>query len=220
MSCDTWIEALSAAADGEDPGVDPRLVAAHLTRCEPCRAFATELEGVDVASRVAVVPAAPDLARQVARSAAVADRARVSGVLRALLGGIAIAVGVSSIPPLIFGDDGMGMGMSHAARHFGAFSMAYAVGLLVVTVRPARARTMLPVAFVVASALAVTAVFDAAEGRVTFIAEGRHIPELVSLALVWLLTRANVAAGAVAPHTTVPLRLVEHDISPDQREVG
>ena len=106
-----------------------------------------------------------------------------------------------------------------ATKTRGSVGAAF-VGLLVVAVRPARARTMLPVAFVVASALAVTAVFDAAEGRVTFIAEGRHIPELVSLALVWLLTRANVAAGAVAAHTTVPLRLVDHDISPDRREVG
>lgn len=216
MTCDTWVEALSANADGEDPGVDARLVAAHVSSCPSCRSFADGIAAAGPATKVGSAPTMPDLSHHVARLTAIADRARVNVVLRAVLAGIAIAIAISAIRPLVFGDDGMGMGMSHVARHFGAFSMAYAVGLLVVVARPARARTMLPVAFVVAGALGITAVLDALEGHVTFIAEGRHIPELFSLVLVWLLARANLGAGSAAENTAATLRLVGSEDSADQ----
>ena len=77
---------------------------------------------------------------------------------------------------------------THAARHLGAFSIAYGVGLLVVVVRPARARTMLPVAAVLAGALAITSVIDLAgrhESRCS--GEAIHLPELISVLLIWLL---------------------------------
>jgi peptidoglycan/LPS O-acetylase OafA/YrhL len=161
----------------------------------------------------------PDLSHRVAKLAAVADRSSTSIVLRLLLAGTAVLIAISSIPPLVFGEDGMDMGMSHVARHFGAFSMAFAVGLLVVALRPARARTMLPVAFVVAMALAITAVFDASEGRVTFLGEGEHLPELASLALVWLLVRTTARAAADPETAGTELRLV-HDDDTSHREAG
>ena len=71
-------------------------------------------------------------------------------------------------------------------------------------VRPARARTVLPVAAVLAGALFVTAVVDLATGTVPFINETLHIPELLSVLLVWLLAvpsprrpvRIDTAGGA------------------------
>ena len=99
---------------------------------------------------------------------------------------------------------GDGTAGGHEARHLGAFSIAYAVALLVVAVRPARARTVLPVAAVLAGALFVTAVVDLATGTVPFINETLHIPELLSVLLVWLLAvpsprrpvRIDTAGGA------------------------
>ena len=46
MSCGEWITAISAQADGEDPGVDPRLLAAHLDSCASCRSYRDQVAGL------------------------------------------------------------------------------------------------------------------------------------------------------------------------------
>ena len=87
---------------------------------------------------------------------------------------------------------------AHSARHLGAFSVAYAVGLIVVVVRPARARTMFHVAIVLAAGMVVTAVVDIAQGRVPLVNEALHIPELFSVLFLWLLARPRPDAPASA----------------------
>jgi len=97
---------------------------------------------------------------------------------------VAAGIVVLSVPALVLGEGAAG---AHDARHLGAFSIAYAVALLVVAVRPARARAMLPVAAVLAGALLVTAVVDLFTGSVPLVNEALHVPELLSVVLVWLL---------------------------------
>ena len=46
---------------------------------------------------------------------------------------------------------------------------------------------MLPVAAVLAGALVITAVVDLAQRRVPLVGEAAHLPEVVSVVLVWLL---------------------------------
>lgn len=219
MSCDTWIEALSARADGEDPGIDLGLLDAHVARCADCRSYAADLDGSAQVRVVESVDTAPDLSRRIAKLAAVADRGAASVVARLALAAIAIVIGVGALPQLVLGEDGMEHGTSHLARHVGAFSVAFAVGLLVVVARPARARTMLPVAFVVAAALAITAVLDATEGRVTFIAEGKHLPELCSVVLLWILARPSASTDVRSESRSADLRLVRDDDTA-RREAG
>ena len=107
--------------------------------------------------------------------------------LRAVLALVAVEVLVLSVADLTAG--GGGAEAMHATRHLGAFAAAYAVGLLAVVVRPARARAMLPVAVVVAGALAVTAVVDIAQGRIPLGGEALHVPEIVSVVVIWMLAR-------------------------------
>ena len=132
-----------------------------------------------------MVDAQPDLSRQVARLAAIADRAGSWTIVRGLLAVVAIEILVFSLPELVLGDNQEVS--DHSARHLGAFTVAYAVGLLVVVIRPARARTMLPVAAVLAGALLVTAVVDLLNGRVPLVDEAQHLPEVISVVLVWLI---------------------------------
>jgi predicted anti-sigma-YlaC factor YlaD len=75
----------------------------------------------------------------------------------------------------------------HAARHLGSFAVAYAIGLIVVALRPAKARGMLPLTAALAGCLAVTAVIDVAQGRTPALTEVRHIPEVLGLILVWVM---------------------------------
>ena len=201
MTCANWREAISAVADGEDPGVDERLLDAHLARCPSCRDYRDQVERHRRTIRIREADAMPDLSRRIVKLNAVADRMSRWRYARAALAIVAIEIIVMSVPALIFGDESATS--AHAARHLGAFSIAYAVGLLVVVARPARARTILPVSFVLAGALLLTSVIDVANGSIPLVTETGHLPELLSVLLVWLLAmpapRRDAATVAAAP---------------------
>lgn len=206
MACDRWTEALSAIADGEDPGVDQRLLDAHLQHCERCREFQSEISALPGPRTVGAAPM-PDLSKRVIRLNAIADRASQWGLVRGLLAIVAIEVIVLSLPEFLLGQ---AQGSSaHAARHIGAFSIAYAAALLVAAIRPARARSILPVATVLAGALAITAAIDIVEGRIPLLGEAIHIPEILSVGLLWMLAtpgprrwrRQVTGSGQVTPET-------------------
>ncbi len=217
MSCERWREAISATVDGEEPGIDARLVDAHMARCPSCRTFRAASDEARRATRVRAAQPMPDLSRRVAKLAAIADRAARWSTVRVLLAVVAIEIVAFSVPMLILGDDASSS--THASRHLGAFTLAYGVGLLVVVVRPARARTMLPVAAVLAGALVITAIIDLVEGRIPLTGEAQHLPELISVVLIWLLTvptpRIIGRAGARHGFEDVELRLID-----EQRDAG
>ncbi len=206
MTCQPWQEAISAVADGEAAGVEERLLESHLARCPLCRRFQADVNQSARAGRVRPAEAMPDLAPRVVKLNATADRASHWGPIRAALALVALLIVGLSLPALLLGDEAATS--AHAARHLGAFSAAYGVGLLVVAVRPAKARAMLPVAQVLAGALLVGAVVDILNGNIPLTGESTHLPELASVALIWLLAipapRRKPAAGQ-----TESLRLVE-----------
>ena len=61
--------------------------------------------------------------------------------------------------------------------------------MLVVVVRPARARAVLPVALVLAGALVITAIIDLVDRRIPLTGGATHLPELLSVVTPGLLTR-------------------------------
>jgi predicted anti-sigma-YlaC factor YlaD len=201
MSCATWRDAISGIADGEPSGLDARLVDAHVARCEACAAFREDVHRL-ARSGISASPDMPDLSRAVVRAARLADRLSVRWVLRAGLVVVAVQVAALGTPALLLGDsDGAG---EHAARHLGSFAVAYAIGLVVVALRPAKARGMLPMAAALAGCLVVTAVIDVARGESPIIAEVTHVPELVGLVLVWLLAAEPRRHPASSPGSGHP----------------
>lgn len=219
MSCERWREAISAEHDGEDPGLSPELVERHIAGCADCQLFRRDLEAMRSPVRLHVPPPMPDLSRQVVKRSVLLDRLSRWSLVRGLLAIIAVEIIVLAVPSLI-ATPGSG-GAAHGSRHLGSFSIAYAVGLLVVVARPARARTMVPVAAVLAAALVLTAAVDVAEGRVPLINETGHLPEILSVPLLWLLAvpvpgwRSRRGKPDSAWHRA--LRLVGED-EPDHRE--
>jgi len=198
VNCEPWQDSISAIADGEDPGIDVRLLEAHIARCPACSSFRAFAEADHRRSVVRPAEPQPDLAPQVARWAAVLDRSSRWSAARAVLAVVAIEIIAFSLPALVLGDEQQTS--QHAARHLGAFTVAYGVGLLAVVVRPARARAMLPVAAVLAGALVITAIVDLVNGDVPLLGETQHLPEVLSVVLVWLLAvpgrrRAGPASG-------------------------
>ncbi|MCU1365461.1 MAG: hypothetical protein JWN39_1100 [Ilumatobacteraceae bacterium] len=219
MTCDPWLEAISARADGEPPTIDDRMVDSHIASCPSCRSFADNLHELRRAS-VDVAAPMPDLSGRVVKAARLADRNSVWWVLRLGLGVVAVQVVVLSTPALLLGHESGSD--PHTARHLGSFAIAYAIGLLVVALRPAKARGMLPLAAALAGCLAITAVIDIAEGRVPAVAEMHHVPEVVGLVLVWVLAMPKRLPTMTAGgrHRKLPsLRAVSdaHDADGDRR---
>jgi len=172
-------------ADGEDPQVDPELVAHHLTKCPSCRRLDHDIRQLRRTTRVRPAPVMADISSRVVKANRVEDPRSRWVALRGLLVVVALQIVVLAAPALFLGDEAGAA--PHDARHLGAFSIAYAVGLLVVAIRPARARTMLPVAQVLGLAIVISAVVDIADGSIAAASEIGHIPEVLSVAIVWLL---------------------------------
>jgi predicted anti-sigma-YlaC factor YlaD len=208
MSCESWRREISALADGEAAEVDGHLLDAHLANCPACRAFRENIHRLRRAM-VGTAPEMVDLSGRVAKLVAVVDRAGRWSIARGLLAVVAVEIIVLSLPALILGEEQATS--VHAARHLGAFAIAYAAGLLVVVARPARARTMLPVAGLLAGALLITGIVDIVDGHVPLGGEALHIPELVSVVLIWLLAAParQPATGDRRTRPGRPLRLVD-----------
>lgn len=179
MGCARWEESVSALADGEEPDLPADLVRSHIADCPDCRRFAAGL-GFDPSAT-----AERDFAAAVVEDNARLDRAEGTRLLRVLVALCSATIAALAVQPLISGElDGIA---SHDARHAGAFGIAFAVALAVAAWRPARARSILPVALVLALAIALTAVLDIVLGEATIVGELIHLPELLSVPLVWLL---------------------------------
>jgi predicted anti-sigma-YlaC factor YlaD len=225
VECERWQEAISASVDGEraggGPAIEARLIEAHLAHCGACREFRDLAERSRRAMRLHVAGPMPDLSPRIVKMNAVADRASRWGAARAVLAVVALEIVVFSLPALVLGDEKNTS--AHAARHLGAFTVAYGVGLLVVVVRPARARAVLPVAMVLAGALSITALIDLISGHVPLVGEAQHLPELISVVLVWYLATptprrtgwlGRLGRAAPAEAATGALRVV------DERDAG
>jgi len=128
-----------------------------------------------------------DLADRVTAAAARRDRDAIRGALR--IGLVVVALGelTFAVPDLLLGH---GLGHpehAHLVRHAGAFAIAYAIGLLWVAHRPARARAFLPFTIALAGAMAVGALADSVVGDVPAIYETQHLLEVAGMVLVWVL---------------------------------
>jgi predicted anti-sigma-YlaC factor YlaD len=210
MECSRWRDAVSAMADGEPADIDTRLVAAHLARCPGCRSYKALVESAPkVTGRPEPAEPMPDLSKAISRLNAAADRAAHWSILRILLAVVAVQVIAFSLPALVLGD--VKDTATHSARHLGAFGVAYGVALVVVVVRPARARSILPVALVLAGAQIITAIVDMATGRIPLVGEAGHLPEIVSVVLIWLLAVPSTRRGHVRtkPSSRPDLKVVD-----------
>ncbi len=187
VTCSAVQQAISARADGEDAGLDDAEIGEHMQQCSDCTSHSDFVHRLRRSS-IGVAGENEDVTVDVVRRSRSLDGMWTWSLARVVLVVCAVWVIASSVSDLL----GLGVDDVHEARHLGAFTLAYGVALGVVVVRPARARTVLPVAIVVSGALAVTATIDVIEGHVPLVHEAVHLPELVSVAAVWILARAGL----------------------------
>lgn len=200
MECENYRLGISARLDGEDAGVDDATLAWHLASCEACRRFESEAIAVTRAVRVATSETPPDLTPTI-MAAINAERVSKAKVRRfdpqALRGGlIALAVVqmLLALPVLVLGrDSGAPV---HIAREVGSFDFALAVGFFFVGWRPARAYGMLPLVAALVGCLAIATGVDLVRGTATLFNESAHLLDLMGLAAVWGLSRAERYPGS------------------------
>jgi predicted anti-sigma-YlaC factor YlaD len=187
MNCITARSAISARLDGEDLGVDPAAVDAHLSECPACRAFARDAAAVHRDVRLARAPAVPDLTAPILAAIGSEGRRQPAHerALRVTLFAVALVQIVVAAPALVLGDDA-GVPV-HVARHIGSFDLALAVGFLFVAWRPSRALGLLPVVAALVACLVGTSVLDVLDGQAAALTETQHVVEVAGLGAVWLL---------------------------------
>lgn len=215
MDCSRWRDALSAIADGEQADIDERLVTAHVSRCPGCRSYKEMIDSSPSITRISTAADMPDLSKTITKLNAAADRAAHWSILRIVLAVVAAQVIAFALPALLLGEE-QGVA-THAARHLGAFGVAYGVALMVVVVRPARARSILPVALVLAGAQVLGAVVDLATGRIPLVGEAQHLPQIISVFLIWFLAVPSTRRGDARANPTDPPRL---EIVDGERRAG
>ncbi len=177
-------ELISAAADGELSATDQLLLDAHLANCSDCAAYADRVVSLTRSIRLRPAETMPDLVEIVMQRARPYRLGR-GGWLRPALVWVAIVIVAQSISPLI---SGRAEGVStHLARHLGAFSLAFAIGLLYAAWKPHRAYGMLPFAAALVATSAISAVLDLAAGHRSAVGEVAHFSELAGLLLLWMI---------------------------------
>jgi predicted anti-sigma-YlaC factor YlaD len=203
MTCTRIRHAISARLDGEDPGLPPGDVDAHLQSCVGCREFAASATRLHRTARLAPAPDVPDLTPVIlARMGPAADRgeAENSLALRWILVALALVqIGVA-LPALVLGSDA-GAAV-HTARHIGSFDVAIAVGFLFAAWRPSRIPGLLPVVAALVACLVGSSLLDVIAGNTRALAEAQHATDFAGLAVLWLLTRT---AHAPASHARAEL---------------
>ncbi|MFM8625953.1 MAG: zf-HC2 domain-containing protein [Actinomycetota bacterium] len=184
-SCEQWRDALSARADGEDPGVPEHLLDEHLGACSECASFARFVPELR-RSAVAAAPRVPDVSSRVAREIRIGEDPRRTMFARVLLGVCAVEIMVFATFDLV--------SSAHDARHLGAFSASIGVAMALVALRPTRAAMLMPVAAVLGAALVVGAVVDVSSGRIPLVTEVAHLPEIMGIAALWMLVKQSRSA--------------------------
>ncbi len=192
-TCREVQEAISAALDAEESDLAPAAVVEHVARCDACRDFEAGARALHAAVRVRPAPRVPDRSRAILAAARADERSALWLCARGALAVVALVEGVIFTPALLYGDDG---GVpTHAARHLGAFGIAFAVALLVVAIRPRQARSLVPMTATLAAAMVIAAIVDTVNGKTSPFLEAHHLLEVLGTALGVATRRAELVAA-------------------------
>jgi predicted anti-sigma-YlaC factor YlaD len=200
VTCEDARIAISAELDGETSPHSHTLLDTHLADCPGCVAWAEAVHAITRRVRLGAAQDVPDLgAKVLAASGSPGERFRRApwwrrGVTaRVALAALAIAQFVVTFPQLWLGHDADTA--THPAHELGSLGAAFAVGLAAASVRPARARALVPIVGAGGLALLATAIADLISRR-TVISD--ELPHLIVLA-GWLVLIALAATESRLP---------------------
>lgn len=195
MDCATAREAISATLDGEDPGVGPGELDAHVDLCGACAAWRDDAAAVTRLARLASAGEAPDVTAEVVARYTPPVRAEPLDWPRWALVFAAISQ-FSIVVSQLFLPQSMGDGVvvapsSHLEHEAAAFNFAIGVALLWVAARPGRARSQLPMLLSFVALLFALSMVDVLDGHVGWQRLASHVPLLVGVLCAVLIGRRD-----------------------------
>ncbi|HEX3956915.1 MAG TPA: zf-HC2 domain-containing protein [Trebonia sp.] len=202
MECDRAREAVSAQIDGADSGVPDGALAAHVSGCADCRAWAQRAHVVTRRARLGGAFLDHDLTARVLAAVppAPARRTRTATQRTALVAVAALQIAIT-VPLLIFGHD-RDAG-AHAAHELGSFDLALAIAFCVGAIRPTLSAGLAWPCGIAAGGLVGTAIIDMIGGQTFGIDEAQHLIALAgALLLIW--QARTVARPAAGPASAAP----------------
>jgi predicted anti-sigma-YlaC factor YlaD len=198
MKCEAYRNALSARLDNEALGMTERELDKHLAMCPGCRQWADSAERLTRRLRVGPAETIPDLSARVI--AAITEVGAVGRWQRRRLAVLRAALAVVAVTQLcltlwIGTAGGRFATPLHVDREAGAWNLALAVGLFAVVWHVRRAGGVLPLLGAVVAVMFPFGLLDVARGHAGMTALVPHVPLVVALILVALLTREPQPPG-------------------------
>lgn len=182
---------MSAALDGEDPGLPQAEVTAHVRSCPTCARWHDQAVALDRRVRIRESDLVPDLVPAVAaqvRTAPDGSWWRPAWPWRVTLAVVGLLQVVQGIPAAAFGSD-------HLANEMGAWSVALGAGLLYAAWRPARAAGLVPFVGALVAFLVLTTFRDVLAGNAGLADEASHLLEVFGLFLLCMVARLDRTEG-------------------------
>src|SRR5438067_1220539 len=185
MDCATAREAISATLDGEDPGVEPAALDAHVAGCAACTAWEDDAAAITRLARLSSAGRPPDVTADVIARFSLPVRAKPIDWPRWALVFVAISqfsIVVSQLfLPQPMGADAIVSPSSHMEHESAAFNFAIGVALLWVAARPRHARSQLPVLLSFAGLVVAFSLEDVVHGNVGWYRLASHLPMLLGV---------------------------------------
>lgn len=189
MRCEDARLILSSALDRQATPNEGDLADAHLAACTSCGEWMESVHRVNRVLRVQEVKVT-DLTSQIMQEwDSVQGRPPVPFALRMALALTGTLTLLFSTPLVINGSTAFGEPVAnHPARELGAFGLALAAAFLL-SAWDGRARSRLIVVATGVAALMATGLADMISGNTTIVYELGHVPEVVGLLLMGLMSR-------------------------------
>ena len=200
MRCSRYRLALSARLDGEDTGVEPAALDAHVATCPDCRAWVASAGSLQAQVHA---PATPDLNPAVLaalmQGAPEPQRPRILSLneWRFILGVVGVLQLITAWPGVMLHS---GHASEHIAHELTTWDLGLVVGFVLLALMPSRAWGALPLVAVLVVALVGTSVADLVGGHALLGRELVHLLEVAGLGCLWVLARR-------VPRTSVVVRL-------------
>jgi predicted anti-sigma-YlaC factor YlaD len=193
MDCLVAREAMSAHLDGERYVVASGVVADHLANCVACREWHTAAETLNEAVQVARAEPTADLTPAIlvaiGDAADARQRQRQLGACRWILAVCAVLQFAVAVPAFMgMGEIGMAIHLDH---EIGCWDLGLAFGFLIAALQPSRAWGMLPLIFVVGTALGTTSLVDIYAGHVSAERESMHLIQFIGFVFTFLMARVS-----------------------------
>jgi predicted anti-sigma-YlaC factor YlaD len=202
MKCHEAREAISALIDGEDAGLPPEEVEAHLAHCADCVSWRQRAHALTRRARLGNSFLDHDLSLQVLAASPRVPASHRDLTQRLGLIVVALAQIAVTVPLLILGHDHDAG--THAAHELGSFDLALAIAFAVGAIRPVLSAGLAWPCGVAATGLAGTAVLDMIAGQTMGADEAQHLIAVAGALLLFWQARTTGRYGAGAAPALSP----------------